>query len=659
MGRRNDSNNYPFSAIVGQNLLKKALILNAIDPEIGGVLIRGERGTAKSTAVRSLATLLPTQNVIMGCPYNCDPDRPDTMCLSCRNNTDRISYSTKMKVIELPVSATEDKVVGTLDISAAIKSGDKKFEPGILAEANRNILYVDEVNLLNDHIIDILLDSAAMGLNTVEREGISFSHPAKFILIGTMNPEEGDLRPQLLDRFGLCVNIEAIDDAEDRMTIIQRIMDHSSDPIGFMDKWRKKDEIISDRISKAKTTLHDTKISDPMLRSIIDICIVANVEGHRGDIAMLKTSKAIAAYDGRKEVEERDVKLAAVLVLAHRAKDPPQYSSPDDDPDLDDEQGDEDEKNQEKTPHSQEHEEKDSDHHHEDDPNPGSSDSSTTRQFDTGEEYSIRPNSLKNENRADNIIRESDGRRTDTESTNGRYIGYQMPHGKPKSIALDATIRAAAIHQNEKKVGLALNIDEQDIREKVKESKIGNLIVFVVDASGSMGAQQRMMAVKGAISSILTDAYQKRDTVSLVVFRGNAAEVVLPPTNSIVLAKKTMDKMPTGGKTPLGDGLIKAHELIVKEMSKNAKIRPMMVLLSDGRGNVSISGSKPMEEIEKICVVIKESRYPVLVLDSETGMLTLGFAKRLADKMNANYLKLDDLRTETISTAVNMFSSSI
>jgi len=661
MGRRNDSNNYPFSAIVGQNLLKKALILNAIDPEIGGVLIRGERGTAKSTAVRSLATLLPRQNVIMGCPYNCDPDRPETMCFSCRNNNDRISYSTKMRVIELPVSATEDKVVGTLDISAAIKEGEKRFEPGILAEANRNILYVDEVNLLNDHIVDILLDSAAMGLNTVEREGISFSHPAKFILIGTMNPEEGDLRPQLLDRFGLCVNIEGISDAEDRMMIIQRIMEHSSDPVGFMDKWRKKDEIISDRILKAKTTLHKIKISDTMLRSIIDICIEANVEGHRGDIALVKTSKAIAAYDGRVEVEEKDVKLAAVLVLAHRVKDPPQYSSSDDDPDLDDndEQEDTDGKNQEKTKNQQDNQEKKSEHHHDDNHDDGRPDSSTTKQFNTGEEYSIKPNSLKDQNRTDNIIRESDGRRTDTESNNGRYIGYQIPHGKPKSIALDATIRTAAIHQNEKKINIALNIDEQDIREKVKESKIGNLIVFVVDASGSMGAQQRMMAVKGAISSILTDAYQKRDTVSLVVFRGNAAEVVLPPTNSIVLAKKTMDKIPTGGKTPLGDGLIKAHELIIKEMSKNAKIRPMMIILSDGRGNVSRPGSKPMEEIEKICTGVKESRYPVLVLDSETGMLTLGFAKRLADRMDANYLKLDDLRAETISTAVNMFSSSI
>ncbi|UAL07012.1 MAG: putative cobaltochelatase [Candidatus Methanogranum gryphiswaldense] len=663
MGERNNSNIYPFSAIVGQNLLKKALLLNAIDPDIGGVLIRGERGTAKSTAVRSLAALLPEQKVIIGCPYNCDPIHPETMCSNCFKNMNRTSHTTRMKVVELPVSATEDKVVGTLDISAAIKNGEKKFEPGILAEANRNILYVDEVNLLNDHIVDVLLDSAAMGINTVEREGISFSHPSKFILIGTMNPEEGDLRPQLLDRFGLCVNIEGISDPDNRITILERIMSFSSDPAGFNEKWKTKDEAISQRVYNAEIILRNVHISDDMLRLIIEICIEAHVDGHRGDIAMVKTSKAIAAYEGRTEVEEKDVRLAAVLVLSHRSKDPPEYSPPPEDEDQDEDQNDEnddDEENDQQNDHQPQPDNNDEQEPGDDDNrNDSHSDSSSTTEFKTGEEFSVKHNSIDSRLRIDSVVRDSGGRRTETESNNGRYVGYRMPRGKPTSIALDATLRAAALHQSKNDSNMALKIESQDIREKVKERKMGNLIVFVVDASGSMGAQQRMIAVKGAISSLLTDAYQKRDRVSLIVFRGTTAEIVLPPTNSIVLAKKSMDEIPTGGKTPLGDGLIKAHELITKEQSKDPKIRPMMVVVSDGRGNVSRSDAKPMDEISSICLSIRECGYPSLVLDSEMGMLTLGFAKKLADKMDAKYLKLEDLRADTVSNAIGIFSSTL
>jgi len=667
MSERHERVIYPFSAIVGQEKMKTALILNAVNPSIGGVLIRGERGTAKSTAVRSLATLLPKQEMIAGCPFGCDPNDPDSMCESCRSkkgDLQRIEH--RMRVVELPVSATEDKVVGTLDISAAIKKGEKKFEPGILAEANRNILYVDEVNLLNDHIVDVLLDSAAMGINTVEREGISFSHPSKFILVGTMNPEEGDLRPQLLDRFGLCVNIEGISKPESRVMIIERIMDFSSDPTAFIDRWRSKDTAIADKVLNAKRILKDVHISETMMRLAIDLCLEAHVDGHRGDIAMVKTSKAISAYEGRTEVEEKDVRLAAILVLSHRSRDPPEYSpppddeEPDDNDDEDDEEqednsGDDDQDEQEEPPENDDEQEPEDDENESN----GHPDSSKTTDFKTGDEFAVKHNSIDSNLRIDSVVRDNGGRRTETESNNGRYVGYRMPHGKPKSIALDATLRAAAIHQNGHDGTLALNIEPQDIREKVKERKIGNLIVFVVDASGSMGAQQRMVAVKGAISSLLTDAYQKRDRVSLIVFRGNTAETILPPTNSIFLAKKSMDDIPTGGKTPLSDGLALAHDLIMKEQMKDQKIRPMMIVISDGRGNVCRSNGKPMDEIDAVCLTIREVGYPSLVLDSETGLLTLGFAKKLADKMDAKYLKLDDLRADTVSTAVEMFSSLI
>ena len=326
MSKVHERSLYPFSAIVGQDRMKTALILNAVNPSIGGVLIRGERGTAKSTAVRSLAALLPEMDTVSGCPYGCDPNDPERMCAECRERYRKgtiTSSKSKMRVVELPVSSTEDKVVGTLDIGEAIKTGEKKFEPGVLAEANRNILYVDEVNLLNDHIVDVLLDAAAMGLNTVEREGISFSHPANFILIGTMNPEEGDLRPQLLDRFGLCVSIEGISDPDTRLEIVKRRMEFDRDPAGFRKRFEDEDRAISDRIAAAKALIGEVTISDDMLRKIVDLCIEAGVDGHRGDIAMMKVSSTLAAYRGRKEVSIDDLRDTADMVLLHRMKKTP------------------------------------------------------------------------------------------------------------------------------------------------------------------------------------------------------------------------------------------------------------------------------------------------------------------------------------------------
>lgn len=303
--------------------MKTALILNAINPSIGGVLIKGERGTAKSTSVRSLAALLPEHDVVVGCEFACDPNDPASMCEKCRGSKSIQSLREKMQVVELPVSATEDKVVGTLDISAAIKTGEKKFEPGVLAQAHRNILYVDEVNLLNDHIVDVLLDVAAMGVNVIEREGISYSHPSKFILIGTMNPEEGDLRPQLLDRFGLCVNVEGIRDPDTRLEVILRRAEFEADPRKFISKWQAADDAIAEKNLRAQKLLPDVRISKEMLQMIVRICIDLGVDGHRGDINMMKTSVTLAAYAGRDEVIEEDIKQAAELVLIHRMKKSP------------------------------------------------------------------------------------------------------------------------------------------------------------------------------------------------------------------------------------------------------------------------------------------------------------------------------------------------
>ncbi len=315
---------FPFSSIVGQEKMKMGLILNAINPRLSGVLIRGEKGTAKSTAVRALAALLPEIKVVKDCRFRCDPGIPSKLCTECQErleNDGRLeTASEKMRVIDLPINATEDRVVGTLDLEHAIQKGEKRFEPGVLAEANRGILYVDEVNLLDDHIVDVLLDSAAMGVNTVEREGVSYTHPAEFILVGTMNPEEGELRPQLLDRFGLCVNIHTLRDEKQRVLIVKHNAEFEDDPGGMYERWRSEEEKLAKQIVKAKEILHQVEISDDTLMQIAKISIALGVDGHRSDLIMMKASKTLAAFNGRKEVTAEDINGCIELALTHRLR---------------------------------------------------------------------------------------------------------------------------------------------------------------------------------------------------------------------------------------------------------------------------------------------------------------------------------------------------
>lgn len=315
---------YPFTAIVGQGRMKKALVLNVINPLLGGVLIRGEKGTAKSTAVRALAELLPERERVDGCVFGCDPSDTSAMCGNCterKEKGERLETGfSKMRVVDLPVSATEDRVVGTLDIEHAIKKGEKKFEPGILAQANRNILYVDEVNLLDDHVVDVLLDSAAMGVNTIEREGISFTHPAKFILVGTMNPEEGDLRPQLLDRFGLVVDVTGEKEPAQRMEVIKKRLEFEKDPAAFALKFEASQQELREKIARAVHILKNVSYDDRILEIAAGISIEMGVDGHRADIGMVKTAMTIAAYNLRENTVKSDMLEAAELVLPHRMR---------------------------------------------------------------------------------------------------------------------------------------------------------------------------------------------------------------------------------------------------------------------------------------------------------------------------------------------------
>ena len=662
---------FPFTAIVGQTAMKRALLLNTVNPRIGGVLIRGKKGTAKSTAVRSLAALLPQVTVLQGCPYSCSPEARQGLCQWCESGSnDNPPVSHQVRIVDLPVGASEDRLVGSLDIEQAIKTGTKSFEPGLIAAAHRGILYIDEVNLLNDHLVDVLLDASAMGRNYVEREGISVSHAAEFILVGTMNPEEGDLRPQLLDRFGLAVEVDGIMAAEERREVVRRRMAYEADPIEFMEQWDAAEEEERERLLRSRALLDRVTVSDDILGLITDICAEYQVDGLRGDIVMYKTASTIAAYDGRTEVDVEDVREAALLALLHR-----QRRQPFQQPHLVTEQLDnmlEEYQNQSHSREPQDNSQSPSQDRNEDDTDPPDlgdeeeDDSPETgagpqdQWFETGDPYAIQSILLPPPDRRE---RPSSGRRAATVSGSsaGRYVRAQPPQGPVTDLALDATLRAAAPYQQRRRESLpedslaaSLVIEPWDVREKVRETRTGSLILFVVDASGSMGAQRRMVAVKGAVLSLLLDAYQRRDRVALIGFRGTGADLLLPPTNSVDLAQLYLQDMPTGGRTPLSRGLYLALETLETERMKDRNVLPLVVLLSDGRANVALDGSGPnaVEEARGFASIFEDKHITSVVIDTELDFIKLQMAQPLAEAMGARYLKLEELRADNLAEAV-------
>ncbi len=661
---------FPFTAIVGQEAMKRALLLNTINPKIGGVLIRGKKGTAKSTAVRSLAALLPEVSVVQGCPYSCLPDQRQGLCQRCDPPQATFQpVNHQVRIVDLPVGATEDRLVGSLDIESAIKTGAKSFEPGLIAAAHRGILYIDEVNLLNDHLVDVLLDAAAMGRNYVEREGISVSHAAEFILVGTMNPEEGDLRPQLLDRFGLAVEVDGALESEDRRDVVRRRIAFEAEPYSFISGWDEAEALERDRLLRSRQLLPQVTVADDILALITDICAEYQVDGLRGDIVMYKTASTIAAYEGRTEVNVEDVREAAQMALLHR-----QRRLPFQQPHLVTEQLDsmiEEHQNRPREPQEQSQDSGDRNENEsdppdlepqEEPPDDSSGDAGPQDQwFETGDPYAVESLQLQP---TDRRARQSTGRRAVTVSSSsiGRYVRAAVPQGTVSDLALDATLRAAAPYQQRRRDEASdesqptLLIESWDIREKVRETRTGSLILFVVDASGSMGAQRRMVAVKGAILSLLLDAYQRRDRVALISFRGTRADLLLPPTNSVDLAQVYLQDLPTGGRTPLSRGLYLALEALETERLKDRDVLPLVVLLSDGRANVTLdsssSASAAVAEATGVASLFEEKRFSSVVVDTELGFLKLGMAQGLADAMGARCIKLDDLRADRLADAV-------
>lgn len=608
---------YPFSAIVGHDQMRLALLLCAVRPEIGGVLIRGEKGTAKSTAVRGLAALL---SIVTG--------------------------GGGAGLVEMPLGATEDRVVGSLDLQRVLREGEHAFSPGLLARAHGGVLYVDEVNLLHDHLVDILLDAAAMGRVHVERDGVSHSHDARFVLIGTMNPEEGELRPQLLDRFGLTVDVQASRNVDVRVEVIRQRMAYEADPDTFAERYASADAALANRIAAARGSVDDVLLPDNELRRIAALCAAFDVDGMRADLVVARTAAAHAAWRGAGVVEEQDIRVAAELALPHRRR-----RDPFDDHGLDRDQlnealalgappagggaG--------------------SDPEPEPDP-PGGGQSTNNSVFQSNSHAA--PTPPKPSAPPSNMFRTraltvpgvgegAPGRRSRARNASGSVVaaaeaGAPAGHG----LHLFATLLAAAEHAS----GAGpLRPQADDVRRAVREGREGNLVIFVVDASGSMAARDRLAAVSGATMSLLRDAYQRRDKVAVITFRQHEAGLLLPPTSSAHIAGRRLARFDTGGKTPLAEGLLAARELVIREKARDLARRALVVVLTDGRAT---SGPDPLGRSRIAASRLAAEGVAAVVVDCETSYVRLGLAGQLARQLGAPAVRLEQLHAEHLTRAV-------
>ncbi|MBB3661543.1 magnesium chelatase subunit D [Prauserella sediminis] len=691
---------YPFTAVVGMGELRLALLLCTISPSIGGVLVRGEKGTAKSTMVRALAGLLPDVDVVDGCRFSCDPAAPDPSCPDGPHRT--VSSSQRpARLVELPVGAAEERVVGSLDLERALRDGVTDFQPGLLAGAHRGMLYVDEVNLLHDHLVDTLLDAAAMGRVTVEREGASVSHAARFVLIGTMNPEEGELRPQLLDRFGLTVEVSSSRDAAERVEVVRRRLAYESDPDAFAAGYADEDAALAAEIAAARKLLPSVELTDDALLQIAEVCAAFEVDGMRADIVTARTAAAHAAWCGRTDVSTEDIRVAARLALPHRRRrnpfDAPGIDSeqleqalqdaqpPEDDPDPDpdgdgsDDGGDggpegPDDGGPEDGPDDdgpdgdgpgggapgprQDNEDAGQvdGNPHQGDRKPRSGDT------DTGSEDGAAP---RTEQRAgtdtpyraklftiDGTGAGSDGRRSRAEGERGRIVGVRPDGTRSGSPHLVATLRAAARHRprrGPRADGAGPVVLPRDLRFARREGKEGNLVLLCVDASGSMGSKARIREVKTAVLSLLLDAYQRRDKVGLVTFRASEAAVALPPTSSVDVAAARLEQLPTGGRTPLAEGLTRAAEVLRVEALRDGDRRPLLVVVTDGRAT---SGPEALERAHTAADGLARTGVSTVVMDCETGRMRLGLAKTLAGRLGAEHVAVGDVAAEKLTDEV-------
>jgi len=644
--------NYPFTAIVGQEEMKLALLLNVVDPLIGGILIMGHRGTGKSTAVRALSDLLPQITVVAECPYNCDPE---DVCEECRQRSEITTKQTAVPVVELPLGATEDRVCGTINIERALTAGRKVFDPGLLARANRGFLYIDEVNLLEDHLVDLLLDVAVTGINKVEREGVSVEHPASFVLIGSGNPEEGELRPQLLDRFGLHAEVITENYLQNRVDIVERREGYDRDRDAFCKSYAADQEQLRKRITRARANLSRTTVDRIVLEKIAQLCADLKVDGHRGELTIMRAARALAAFEGRKTVAETHVKRVSAMALRHRLRRdaldetatseqvqqavdevfpntaPPQRSSGNssgDTQDLD---------------------------------RPGKANKDAPRQRRSASGSSSRPNETdvlsppavekkSGELLLDKQMNTDRGQKSRSESRRasgakaalaqrrGRYtraVAFKSPGAR---IAIDATLRAL--------VGMDASLREA-LRYKQLKHKQGRLFIFAIDASGSMAAN-RIARAKSTILKLLRRSYLNRDSVAIVSFHGTTANVDLPPSRSILRARRVLDSLRMGGSTPLGLGLVTTIELLELVGSKFGE--SVVLLFTDGRSNVPLRRGglnlrayrqlKIESELRELTVALTRTKARVVVVDTQKEFESAEETRRLAGILRAGFVKI-------------------
>ena len=626
-------NYYPFAAVVGQEQAKRAILIALVNQKAGGLLISGVTGTAKSVLVRGAAAL-----------------------------------SGERALLNLPLNVTEDMLFGSIDLEYAVAKGERRFEPGLLGRADGNVLYIDEVNLLRPELLTAVLDINIAGENRVERDGISFTHKAEYTVIGTMDPREGVLPNHILDRFGLFVETENLKEKEPRREIMQRLLDFARDGKAFREQYAEETEQLKAQVARARELLPEVEISEAMLELAVQYCTQAFCAGHRADLYLLETARAIAALAGRTYILPKDMEEAALYVLPHRMRKPPEPQPEEEPPqeepeeqeeetdppedDADDTDGQEDTLPPPPPPENGDNEEEQNDDGEQDkdepDPpeqNPQNNDQQEDK-VDGIDTHFPMPKMVLDMGR-DQLNRKGSGKRslTKTDLKQGRYVRAEIPKNKVDDLAFDATIRAAAPYQRHRpKNDCAINIQQGDLRQRVREKRIGTTFLFVVDASGSMGAQERMRAVKGAIFAMLQEAYQKRDKVGMIAFRRKVAEELLPITRSVDLAQKRLAEMPTGGKTPLAEGLAQAFISLDMLKHKEPDAEPVLVLVTDGRANSVVQeGEDPVESALQLARQIHKAKITSVVIDTEMDFIKLGVARQVAAEMGANYYKLKQL----------------
>ena len=636
-------NLFPFAAICGMEKAKEAILLTLVNPFAGGLLLSGEKGTGKSTLVRSARELVDA-------PW-----------------------------VEIPISITEDRLFGSIDTEEAIRSGHKKLLPGLIDEADQGIIYIDDVNLLRDDLLSAVLNIREAGSYRLERDGLSEERQTSFTVLAVMNPESGTLSASSLDRFGLFAEADPSYDDETRLEIIRRVLDFEKDGLAFRAKWQEETDALKKKIRDARAALSLVEVSSAMIQLAAVYTLKAHVAGHRADIYLIEAARAKAALEGRKYVLPKDLEKAAEFVLPHRMRKAeeqqaePAEEMPQEHPEEDNKPQQEEEQQTpqdnefshppEAQPPQMDTEDADDSNHEQNEDNAQMSNprgQSRERIDDADLHVNLPPMWI--EPSKDRKPKKGSGKRslTMTDLMQGRYVRAEIPKAKTSDIAFDATLRAAAPYQKARPSnGCAVVIRKDDLRSKIREKRTGNIFLFVVDASGSMGARERMKTVKGVIFKILLDAYQKRDRVGMVAFRKNQAEVLLPVTRSVDFAQKKLASMPTGGKTPLAKGLLKAEDVLDMLYRQDANQDPVMILITDGRATSPLNkGTNPvtdaLEEAKRIC----RRNIPVAVIDTESGFIKLGLAKKLAKAMGASYFQVDKISEDQLlhiwRTAANM-----